>query len=153
MCLWYGDLGETGRYWHFDPFVQSFKRLGFDVDTFYDSDKQSVLNAIKFRTKEKQLQGLFVMGHGDPGGFGTGDGPLDFNPQRVWITYAEINKVLEYKLGVAVLWVCNGGSNDGRSILSQSGECVFDGVDRTFYPIIDYTRISTLFPDHKQGTK
>ncbi len=31
MCLWYGDVGGTGQASAFDPYVQGFKTLGFDV--------------------------------------------------------------------------------------------------------------------------
>jgi hypothetical protein len=153
MCLWYGDVGQTGRSLAFDPYVQQFKKLGFDVDCFYDRDAQSVLDAAQARTKDKLLQGIFAVGHGSPTGFGTGGGRFDNNPQQVWINYADLESKLAYKLGVVILWVCYGGGSGGRSISSQSGECVFDGVDRTLYPFYDYTPLSTLFANGKQGTK
>jgi len=123
------------------------------VDVFDDRDAKTVLDAIQIRTKTKLLQGIFVVGHGNAKEFGTGGGKFDENLQQVTIEYAKIEKKLEYKLGVVILWACFGGGSGGRSISSQSGECVFDGVDRTLYPFYDYNSFSSLFPNGKQGTK
>ena len=154
MCLWYGDVGETGQAWAFNPYVQQFKQLGFDVDCFYDRDAQSVLDAAQSRTKEKYLQGIFVVGHGSPSGFGTGGWWFDNNVNQVWIMYDALERKLAYKLGVVVLFVCDGGTGPGgRSLSSQSGECVFYGVDRTLIPFYNYPTIPSLFPNGKQGTK
>jgi RHS repeat-associated protein len=162
MCLWYGDVGETGQTYAFDPYVQQLKQLGFSVDTYYDRDAQSVLDLVQLRTKGKYLQGMFVVGHGSPApatdddwpeGFGTGGGWFDNNPQEVWIKYADIKSKLAYKLGVVILWVCYGGGSGGQSISSQVGDCVFNGVNRILVPYYDYTSLSTLFADGKQGTK
>ena len=112
-----------------------------------------MLDNAQSRTKDKYLQGIFVVGHGWPSGFGTGGGWFDYNPQEVSIKYADLNSKLAYKLGVVILWVCYGGGSGGRSISSESGDYVFDGVDRTLYPFYDYTSFSTLFANGKQGTK
>ena len=93
------------------------------------------------------------VGHGLPDGLGTGGGLFDYNPKEEWIKYEDAWSRLRYKLGTVVLWVCYGGGSGDQSLSSLAGEYVFDGVDRTLYPFLDYTPISELFANGKQGTK
>ena len=136
----------------FDPYVQQFKSLGFDVDTFYDRDAQSVLNAAQLRTKEEMLQGIFVVGHGSPTGFGTGGGWFDSDVQQVWIDYSKLSPNVRDKRSGYPLGLLRRRQWRSEPFI-RIGECVFDGVDRTLYPFYDYTSFSTLFANGKQGTK
>ncbi len=130
MCLWYGDVGNTGRSLAFDPYVAQLKELGFSVDCFYDRDEKTILNTVASRTKDKYLQGMFVVGHGGPTWFGTKDGGLfNYNLKNVTIYYSDVKNKLAYKLGAVILWVCDGDSSGGRSLSSRSGDYVFDGVE------------------------
>ncbi len=95
---------------------------------------------------------MFVVGHGGKTWFGTGGGAFDYNPEDVTVYYAKVAEKLAYKLGAVILWVCDGASSGGRSLSSQSGDYVFDGVEGTLIPFWHYTSMFKLFADGKQGT-
>lgn len=152
VCVWYGDLGWLGRGTAYDPYLRELKKLGFSIDSFVNRDGQSVVNTIGARSDSRILQGIFVVGHGNSTVFGTGDGFWDFNISSEWVRYPDVGGKLQYKLGVNILWVCEGGCNGGRSLRSNYGEYVFSGVARTLIPLLDYRPMIGLFSGGKQGT-
>jgi hypothetical protein len=162
MCLWYGDVGDTGKGVSYDVGVNDLRKLGFNTDLFNDCHKSAVLSVLAARSTAKTLHGLFVVGHGLPTSFGTGNGKWDWNNTQESIKYSEVYDQIknQYLLGAAILWVCYGkfsqpngpGSIGGRDIVSASPSAVFDGVSRTLVPFVDYTLMYKLFRDGKQGT-
>ena len=120
VALWLGSPVDAA--WSdFNTQVGDLRRLGFKVVSHRGGwhtqpigqgwrpiSEKSYLSSINSLSSGGSLQGIFVDGHGNPVGFydkkGPGSGTHTFE-----IDYEEIDRSIRYKLGVAILNVCNSG--------------------------------------------
>ena len=85
------------------PIRKQFKNFGFDVDTFYDRDAQSMTQHSLVKNQGKNASGDIRCRARFAKRFGTGNGWFDSNPQQVSIRLRRIESKLAYKLGVVIL--------------------------------------------------
>ena len=153
--IWTGDLGKTGRSivrWGKNKSILA--QRGFKVTELlpgFGSDR--ALGRIAELSKEKELYGFYIFGHGFTGGVGTKPwlpGP-DKNSQLV-LYYKDIAARLSYKPAFLFLNVCFGDRTtnsanpplnpfnkkpiiSGRDLLSADNNAVFYAVNDILYPV------------------
>ena len=125
----YGTFGWSDN-------LEGFRHLGFNVETFHNSDytdsytaEATFLNGIGDLSLNSELQGIYLIGHGTTTGFGF-DEPDNNNPLMwgdswgpMWtVNYAGTQNVpgfqsswsieaeLEYHLGAACIYACHSES-------------------------------------------
>ena len=112
-ALWLGDLADSITT-DYAQQVADLGREGFNVEAVSGvGSKRShvaprVLTGVGFRgalrasSASRELQGIFVEGHGNPWDFYNSN-------RRFMVSYAQVDRQLRYRLGTTILNVCNGG--------------------------------------------
>jgi RHS repeat-associated protein len=172
--VWFGDnvfgLGKPAVGWWQD--VEDFGRLGFhvvwdDIDAVPSNGKPfnataAIQRMVKL-TKDGHLQGMHFTGHGEPASMHARD------PARFRFYYHDYLKQSHYRLGVAILNVCEGawshkdnpipdhpggilaGGKDLVPTVSESPDRVFVAVTGTYIPVLRH-HSPIRYLRGKQGT-
>jgi hypothetical protein len=165
--VWVGDLGALGRWsvqWRGE--IKYLHRLGFATREMIFRPNSSFSSAehlfaeLHTLSDHRELHGLFITGHGYPGGFSTRGG-------RTFFFYNELVKHLRYRLAFVVINTCNGGWSrtdpgveieaGGRDLVADSPSARFYGIKRTLIPQIRPIQFDTchawnLLKPGDQGT-
>jgi hypothetical protein len=149
---WFGEMGGLGKeYMNWSTNKNDLESLGFKVDTF-DNDsfagfsansvKNVYKNMIETLSINKQLHGLYMMGHGNNNSVGSkGTNVYTLGPQ--WsIPYTGTNSIeslIFYKIGALIIHACYSNNDNAKSLKSDNG--IFEGQTGTYVPIPPPVRI------------
>ncbi len=161
---WFGEMRGYGKDWMlWNQNIGQLTQLGFKVETF-DNDsglyrylpaeeaKAAYLDRMAWLAQNNYLHGLYFMGHGSSGApwsVGSAD-PNVFTWGPIWsVEYAEIDALIDYKLGALIIHACYGNNSDARSrLLSTHG--IYWGVHGIYTPFL-VDPIAKLWGEEKKN--
>ena len=181
IFLWAGDLGTFGQATVRWPGEMAYARaMGFHVVELDFRDGRSeyqIVDVIAEYSRNGELHGLVVTGHGSPSGFGTGGITAKMGLPDWTFTYEELDEALRYRLAVVLLNACFSGysrrdteirtarsflrsridpdyrlSAGGRDLVSTSPAARFWGHTMILYPVLQGGRLRRLLRPGEQGT-
>ena len=156
LMAWFGEIGSAGKnYMHWKTNIADMKQLGFDVIEF-DNDSYAGFSASSVKTlfknliatssNNKQLHGLYMMGHGTTNTIGS-QGTNVYTVGPTWdIAYTgngSIDSLTQYKFAALIIHACESNNSNARSLVSADG--IFNGQTGTYVPIPPPGRIARLW--------
>jgi hypothetical protein len=157
---WFGEMGGLGKeYMQWSTNKNDLESLGFNVNTF-DNDsfagfsansvKNVYKNMIETLSINKQLHGLYMMGHGGENSVGSeGTNVYTVGPQwSIFYTKDDNNvntednniaSLISYKIGALIIHACHSNNDNAKSLKSNNG--IFEGQTGTYVPIPPPVRI------------
>jgi hypothetical protein len=146
--LWGGDGGRFGRAYVWFHLQEDYLRnLGFNVQVYIAKDGEDQTNTVRDQiallSGSRQLQGLYVYGHGNETAFGTDD-------DRLSVNYLDLKKRLAYGMGFVMMNVCDG--YEGKVLVSSSSNAKFFGGPTFLIPRINSKSAWSLIDPGEQGT-
>jgi hypothetical protein len=154
-ALWLGDGFVVGEWFvNWEPNLDYLKDLGFNVYAYErkvipkKEHAEEVLTQLKSYLQYKQLQGLFVVGHGDRDGFGTGWSKL---LGKWYIRYRDLEDYMgtTYRLAYVHMNTCEGIA--ARRLLSGSSSRRFLGKAGIVWPT-GFANVWNVFLPGDQAT-
>ena len=127
-----GDIGGLGQWWiRWGANKDRLTALGFHVDEVINDagmTGQKTIDYFDNKTVSKEMHGFVTWGHGWEGGIATSDGLFGPNNQ-LHIYYSDLTSKLKYKLGLAILNVCNGGwsASDPGQVVNPNNNLPYAG--------------------------
>jgi hypothetical protein len=146
LMAWFGETGTAGKaYMGWSDNINDLTNLGFKVETF-DNDTypktvdgaaqacNAYKNMIENLSNNKQLHGLYMMGHGGNNSIGS-SGTNVYTAGPDWsIPYVGANSIASvamYKLGALIIQACSSDNSNARFLVSDYG--IFYGASTGNY--------------------
>ncbi|MGN1200470.1 MAG: cadherin repeat domain-containing protein, partial [Thermoguttaceae bacterium] len=148
---WFGECKGAGKnLMNWRTNVSNFTALGFstqifDNDSYSSTDteraKNDFLEGIQTLSHNKELHGLYMMGHGDGNTIGSEGSKTHYNGPEWCVNYTgaiSIDSSLSYRLGALIIHACYGDNNNSRSLVTPNNEGgIFWGVSNEYSPFAD----------------